>query len=103
MHPDTGPDPCLRRSPQHRELCPDRRPAEAMNRSRKRPYPAARAKAARGIGPRQRFLRERSPNQETPMEISSLMAPLVLDSLQIYLMKGFRRSTMSRNLMITIL
>src|SRR5690349_19986295 len=36
------------------------------------------------------------------MEISSLMAPLVLDSWQIYMMSPFRRNTMSRNLLLPI-
>src|SRR2546422_3956049 len=43
----------------------------------------------------------RPPSQEIPTEISSLMAPLVLDSWQIYLMTRFGRRMMLRSLLLS--
>src|SRR5947207_5135022 len=43
----------------------------------------------------------RPPSQEIPTEISSLMAPLALDSWQIYLMTRFWRRMMLRSLLLS--
>src|SRR5207244_10981210 len=43
----------------------------------------------------------RPPSQEIPTEISSLMAPLVLDSWQIYLMTRFGARMMLRSLLLS--